>query len=132
MSLIVASMSSTAVESRSATSGRPASRAVLSRRQSDREQALDHEVVQIAPDPVAVLEDSQQRLVFLGSGDLHGKRSLLGEGDGQLWVDVVEDVRVAPAPADGQHALAPRAPCAAGCSMAGPSSGQSSGRSRSW
>ena len=79
MSLMVSSSWSTAALIRSATrpvAGEPGG---VLQRQTDREQPLDHQVVQVPADPVAVLEHRQPGPVVLGQRDLQHQRHLLGE-----------------------------------------------------
>ena len=79
MSLMVSSSWSTAVLIRSATrpcAGEPGG---VLQHQTDREQPLDHQVVQVAADPIAVLEHREPGPVVLGQRDLQHQGDLLGE-----------------------------------------------------
>ena len=79
MSLIVSSSWSTAALIRSATRPCAGDPGGVLQRQPDREQPLDDQVVQVAADPVAVLEHRQPGPIVLGQGDLQHQRHLLGE-----------------------------------------------------
>ena len=103
MSLMVVSMSSTAVEMRWAASGRTASRRGALECQADREQPLDHQVVQVPADPVAVLEDGQPAAVVARLGDLHRERGLVGVRLDEPDVSVEECPLRGGRPADGEH-----------------------------
>ena len=58
--------------------------------QAGAEQPLDHRVVQIAGDPVALLEQREPPLVVLRAGHLERERRLVAEGARGGPVDVVE------------------------------------------
>ena len=103
MSLMVPSSSSTALLSR------PPARASATRGQALQaeahgEQALDHQVVQVPPDPVAVLQQGPAAAGPRGPGDLDGQRGLLGEARRQGGVHSVE-ADVLGRPGQGEHAL---------------------------
>ena len=78
MSRIVESRSSTALLTRSATSGRARRRGRL-QMQPGGEQPLDHDVVQVPGDALAILEDGKRLPLLLGRGPLQRQCGLTGE-----------------------------------------------------
>ena len=76
---MVASRSSTRRSMRSRRSGPSQPRLRRLQPESDREQALDHQVVQVAADPVAVLEERQALLGLASPATCSDQGGLLGE-----------------------------------------------------
>ena len=84
MSRMVRSRSATACSSRPATSGDGASIAVALQLQPGGEEPLDHAVVQVAGDPLAVGDDGELLAVARTPRPVQRQRRLVGEGDQQL------------------------------------------------
>ena len=103
------------------TSARSASRGRALQAEADGEQPLDHQVVQVAADPVAVLEDREPLLVLARPDDLQGQRGLLGEAGRQAGVQGVELRRRARAVHARARAPSTCAPVRSGTTIAGPS-----------
>ena len=79
MSLIVSSRSSTALLSRALTSGSATRRPGALQAEPDGEEALDDQIVQVASDPITILEHCQPLLVAACPCQLDRERCLLGE-----------------------------------------------------
>ena len=67
--------------------------------QTDREQALDHHVVQVPGDALALLEHREPGTVGLRLGDVQGERELLGEPRDARQVDLRSRVALGSGPA---------------------------------
>ncbi|GAB3197218.1 hypothetical protein GCM10027062_08460 [Nocardioides hungaricus] len=72
--------------------------------QPDREEPLDHEVVQVPPDPLVVLDEDQSLLVPARLTDLERQGRLLGEPHRQVRVDRSGCRRALSQPGEGEHA----------------------------
>ena len=111
MSLMVSSMSSTADVNLWRASGRSAVRMAPSSPRPMGKESLDDEVVQVAPDPIPILEDRQSLPGPLDLGYLHREGSLCSEQLGQLHVELRDRprnvCRTNPGSAHPRHLPAP-------------------------
>ena len=90
ISWITACRSSTQFDKALLHFGRPRPRDRALQRQADGEQSLDHVVVQVACDAVAVGQDVEFPQMALSGGQLPGQRSLVGERGEHVELFVVE------------------------------------------
>ena len=81
------------------TSGLTASCAAPCTSEADGEQALDHHVVQVAGDALALLEHREPGAVGLRLGDVQGECELFGEPRDGRQVELRACVALGPGPA---------------------------------
>ena len=92
--------------------------------ETDGEEPLDDEVVQVAADAVTVLEDGQPLLGVAGTQNLEGESGLLRETGRKPRIDLVEPVGVVGASSRAPECRRRHRRVRSGTTMAGPTSGQ--------